>query len=64
VIEVATHHRGLLPIPSRSNSEDKAAVTVEIQHRDLFGEHQRIAFGHERNPGGQLDRAGDGSGHG
>jgi hypothetical protein len=64
VLEVAPHDRGLLPILSRANAEEKAAVTVEIQHDDRFSEQQRIAFGHECDPGGQLDRARDGSGHG
>ena len=64
VVEVAAHERGLLPVPPGANAKNKAPMAVQVQHGNLFGENQRIAFGHECDPGGQLDPTGDGSGHG
>src|SRR5262245_23460511 len=46
--EVAAHHRGLLPVPTGPNPEDKPAVAVEVQHCNLFGENERLAFVHQR----------------
>src|SRR5262249_34732673 len=40
VVEVAAHHRGLLPVPTSPNPEEKPAVAVEVQHCNRFGEQQ------------------------
>ena len=46
VVEVPAHHRRLFPVPARPDPEDEPAAAVKVEHRDLFGEYQGIAFWH------------------
>ena len=55
--EVTAEHRALGFVPTRADSVDEAPARVMIERRDLLRGVQRVALGHERDSGPELDRA-------